>query len=258
MAGRCRCSLPASWPSIGGAHGLRRLRCLPHGADFPVGAGCAPVRGACQLQPHDGRAGQGTYAHLLAEDGGILDDAITFCLGPERFLAVVNAATAGRISRGSSGGRRGSTWRWTTRATAPPCWRCRGPTPRRWWANCFRRPGPAALRHRRAAVRGRKGLRDAHGLHGRGRLRDRGLAGGDPGVLDGSDFPRRAARLVPCGLGAATPCGWRRAICSTGRMPTRRARPTRRTADGWSSCRRAISSAARRCCAARRPGSRKS
>ncbi len=38
--------------------------------------------------------GRGTYSHILAEDGGILDDAITFCLGPERFLAVVNAATA--------------------------------------------------------------------------------------------------------------------------------------------------------------------
>ena len=38
--------------------------------------------------------GKGTYAHVLAEDGGILDDAITFCLGPERFLAIVNAATA--------------------------------------------------------------------------------------------------------------------------------------------------------------------
>lgn len=37
--------------------------------------------------------GKGTYAHVLAEDGGILDDAITFCLGPERFLAIVNAAT---------------------------------------------------------------------------------------------------------------------------------------------------------------------
>ncbi len=37
--------------------------------------------------------GKGTYAHILAEDGGILDDAITFCLGPERFLAIVNAAT---------------------------------------------------------------------------------------------------------------------------------------------------------------------
>lgn len=37
--------------------------------------------------------GRGTYAHILAEDGGILDDAITFCLGPERFLAIVNAAT---------------------------------------------------------------------------------------------------------------------------------------------------------------------
>ena len=38
--------------------------------------------------------GKGTYAHVLAEDGGILDDAITFCLAPERFLAIVNAATA--------------------------------------------------------------------------------------------------------------------------------------------------------------------
>lgn len=38
--------------------------------------------------------GKGTYAHVLAEDGGILDDAITFCLGPSRFLAIVNAATA--------------------------------------------------------------------------------------------------------------------------------------------------------------------
>ena len=40
-----------------------------------------------------GEPGKGTYAHILAEDGGILDDAITFCLGPERFLAIVNAAT---------------------------------------------------------------------------------------------------------------------------------------------------------------------
>lgn len=37
--------------------------------------------------------GRGTYSHLLAEDGGILDDAITFCLAPDRFLAIVNAAT---------------------------------------------------------------------------------------------------------------------------------------------------------------------
>ncbi len=38
--------------------------------------------------------GKGTYAHVLAEDGGILDDAITYSLAPERFLAIVNAATA--------------------------------------------------------------------------------------------------------------------------------------------------------------------
>lgn len=43
-----------------------------------------------------GAPGKGTYAHVLAEDGGILDDAITFCLAPERFLAIVNAATAAK------------------------------------------------------------------------------------------------------------------------------------------------------------------
>lgn len=43
-----------------------------------------------------GVPGKGTYAHILAEDGGILDDAITFCLAPERFLAIVNAATAAK------------------------------------------------------------------------------------------------------------------------------------------------------------------
>jgi glycine cleavage system T protein (aminomethyltransferase) len=38
--------------------------------------------------------GKGTYSHLLSEAGGILDDTITFCLAPDRFLMVVNAATA--------------------------------------------------------------------------------------------------------------------------------------------------------------------
>lgn len=38
--------------------------------------------------------GKGTYAHILRDDGGILDDSITYCLEPERFLAIVNAATA--------------------------------------------------------------------------------------------------------------------------------------------------------------------
>ena len=38
--------------------------------------------------------GKGTYAHILSEEGGILDDAITFCLSSKRFLAIVNAATA--------------------------------------------------------------------------------------------------------------------------------------------------------------------
>lgn len=35
---------------------------------------------------------QGTYFHLLTEEGTIIDDAIAFCLSPEKFLVVVNAA----------------------------------------------------------------------------------------------------------------------------------------------------------------------
>lgn len=34
----------------------------------------------------------GTYSHILTEKGTIIDDAISFCLTPEKFLVVVNAA----------------------------------------------------------------------------------------------------------------------------------------------------------------------
>ena len=37
-------------------------------------------------------AGEGTYSHILTEQGTIIDDAIAFCLGEEQFLVVVNAA----------------------------------------------------------------------------------------------------------------------------------------------------------------------
>lgn len=37
-------------------------------------------------------AGAGTYSHILDEQGRIIDDAISFCLTPQRFLVVVNAA----------------------------------------------------------------------------------------------------------------------------------------------------------------------
>ena len=37
-------------------------------------------------------AGEGTYSHILTEQGTIIDDAIAFCLSEEQFLVVVNAA----------------------------------------------------------------------------------------------------------------------------------------------------------------------
>ncbi len=35
---------------------------------------------------------EGTYFHILTDEGTIIDDAIAFCLSPEKFLVVVNAA----------------------------------------------------------------------------------------------------------------------------------------------------------------------
>ena len=38
--------------------------------------------------------GKAVYSHLLNERGGVVDDVIVSCLAPERYLVVVNAATA--------------------------------------------------------------------------------------------------------------------------------------------------------------------
>ena len=38
--------------------------------------------------------GKGVYSHLINEKGGLVDDIIAFCLSMDRYLVVVNAATA--------------------------------------------------------------------------------------------------------------------------------------------------------------------
>jgi len=43
--------------------------------------------------------GEGHYTAVCREDGGILDDVYVFCLAPERYLLVANAANAGKIRR---------------------------------------------------------------------------------------------------------------------------------------------------------------
>ncbi len=45
---------------------------------------------SCNIIKSDASAG--TYFHMLTEQGTIIDDAISFCLGQEEFLVVVNAA----------------------------------------------------------------------------------------------------------------------------------------------------------------------
>ena len=37
--------------------------------------------------------GAGAYAHILNDDGGIIDDIIAFCINPNEFFLVVNSAT---------------------------------------------------------------------------------------------------------------------------------------------------------------------
>jgi len=37
--------------------------------------------------------GKGAYSHILNDEGGIIDDAISFCLAPEKFFIVINAGT---------------------------------------------------------------------------------------------------------------------------------------------------------------------
>src|SRR6185436_16496857 len=41
--------------------------------------------------------GEGHYAAACNEAGGILDDVYVFCLGPERYLIVVNASNAPKM-----------------------------------------------------------------------------------------------------------------------------------------------------------------
>ena len=41
--------------------------------------------------------GEGHYSAACNEDGGILDDIYVFCLGPERYLVVVNASNAEKM-----------------------------------------------------------------------------------------------------------------------------------------------------------------
>jgi aminomethyltransferase len=41
--------------------------------------------------------GEGRYAAACREDGGILDDVYVFCIAPERYMIVVNAANAGKM-----------------------------------------------------------------------------------------------------------------------------------------------------------------
>lgn len=63
-------------------HGTDAARCLRYVNTWDM----------TRLQP-----GEGHYSAICREDGGILDDVYAFCLQPERYLLVVNAANAPKI-----------------------------------------------------------------------------------------------------------------------------------------------------------------
>jgi len=61
-------------------------------------AGCF-LRYVCTWDVARLSPGEGHYAAVCREDGGILDDVYVFCLAPERYLQVTNAVNAGKIRR---------------------------------------------------------------------------------------------------------------------------------------------------------------
>lgn len=63
-----------------------------HGSDAARFLRYVNTWGMTTLKP-----GEGHYSAMCREDGGILDDVYAFCLQPERYLLVVNAANAPKI-----------------------------------------------------------------------------------------------------------------------------------------------------------------
>ncbi len=91
--------------------------------------------------------GGAQYALLCREDGGVLDDLLTYRLGPDRYLTVANAANHARDVAWFRHHAAASTPRWPTRPSAGRCSPSRARAPAR---PC--RPAPTR-RCRRAARR---------------------------------------------------------------------------------------------------------
>jgi aminomethyltransferase len=72
---------------------------VSHMGRFEVTGHEAPkmLRRVCTYDVTELSPGQGHYSLVCRQDGGILDDVYVFCLSPERFLVVANAANAQRI-----------------------------------------------------------------------------------------------------------------------------------------------------------------
>ena len=95
--------MPVQYRGIVEEHHAVRRRAgmfdVSHMGRFEVVGPQAPqmLRRLCTYDVASLSPGQGHYTLACREDGGILDDIYVFCLSPERFLVVANAANAQRI-----------------------------------------------------------------------------------------------------------------------------------------------------------------
>ncbi len=95
--------MPVQYTTILDEHRAVRERAgmfdVSHMGDLIVrGAGAEDsLRGLLTNDIKDLPLGKGIYAHLLNEQGKIIDDTITFRLGPETFLLIPNASHAAQI-----------------------------------------------------------------------------------------------------------------------------------------------------------------
>ena len=158
------------------------------------------------------REGVAQYSLLCREDGGVLDDLITYRLGPERFLTVTNASNHERDLQWFQ--EQARAFEGAQVSDAPPpsrCWPSRARRPRdRRRAQRRAAAGPHAGRRAHRRRRARAGVRNR--LHRRGRGRADVRAAGRGRVVG-----RAAGGAAPGRRGSvpATRCGSRPACRCT-------------------------------------------
>ena len=191
--------------------------------------------------------GRARYGLLCNESGGIIDDAIVYRLGEERFMIVANAANAAKVFAwlGRWRGERFPGATLTDRTPEIAMIALQGPdgTVHRRTGRRLRPRRSAPVQRRRDGGHGRARAYRPHRLHRRGRRGDHARVGDRVRALARPDGRRRGP--VRPRRARHAPAGSRPAAC-TAPTWTRRSTPSRpgwRGSSGWS----ATSAARTRC-----------